>query len=231
MRQPEPDARWTAFLKALKDKKEPTDPIVLEAYNAHLGKVLNENYDYACDLARHPDDRDVLVAFFLSGAHREEIAKSLLIPDAVLQVFEQLVIDLSVFRNKLELLRYGQQYKRQATKRGAELVELGTVQGPFALVQYFRHGHEEIVVDPKVYAREMMQQAFYFGMLSRGNSIKSNVAKESLRWLAATSTLLKDYDRILGDSHDTDEALLEIEKRKMTYTPMELGTSVEEFLH
>jgi hypothetical protein len=231
MRQPEPDARWREFLSALKDKQAPTDPVVLSAYNAHLGKVLNEEYDYACDLIRRPDDKDVVIAFFLSGANQEEISKSLKIPIPVLKIFEQLIIDTSVFRNKLELLRYAQQYKRQATKKGAELIELGIVQGPLALVQYFRHGHEEISVDPKMYAREMMQQAFYFGMLSRGNSIKSNVAKESLRWLAATSSLLKDYDRILGDAHDSDEALLEIEKRKMTQTPMELGANVEDFLH
>jgi hypothetical protein len=231
MRQPEPDARWRAFLEALKDQQAPTDPVVLAAYNAHLGRVLNDVYDYACDLARHPEDKDVVIAFFLSGASREEISKNLKIPAPVLQIFEQLVIDSTVFRNKLELLRYAQQYKRQATKKGAELIELGIVQGPLALFQHFRHGHEEITVDPKVYAREMMQQAFYYGMLSRGNSIKSNVAKESLRWMATTAALLRDYDRILGDAHDSDEALLEIEKKKMTYTPLELGTPVEDFLH
>jgi hypothetical protein len=231
MRQPEPDARWLLYLDAVKSSVEPTDPLVLAAYNAHSGKVPDNNYTYACDLAKHVDDKDAIIAFFLSGATREEISRSLNIPEPVLHIFEQLVVDASVFRNKLELLRYAQQYKRQATKKGAELVELGIVQGPLALVQYFRHGHEEIPVDPKMYAREMMQQAFYFGMLSRGNSIKSNVAKESLRWLAATSSLLKDYDRILGDAHDSDEALLEIEKRKMTFTPEELGTNVEDFIH
>lgn len=231
MRIPEPDARWQAFLKALKDKKEPTDPLVLAVYNAHLGKTLSDVYDYVCDLARNPDDRDAVVAFFLSGATIDETSRSLKIPTEVLEIFGKLVIDISIFRNKLELLRYSHQYKRGATKRGADLIELGIVQGPYSLMHHFLHGHEELDIDPKMFARTMMQQAFYFGMLARGNSIKSSVTKESLRWLTTTASLMKDYDRILGDSHDSDEALLEIEKRKMTHTPLELGTSVEEFLH
>lgn len=231
MKHPEPDAKWQQFLVALKEKKAPTDPLVLAVYNTYLGKNNNALYSYACDLARIPDNRDVIVAFFLSGATVEETSHSLHIPTNVLEVFGKLVIDLSTFRNKLELLRYAQEYKRRATKKGAELVELGIVQGPFSLMHYFRHGHEEIPVDAKVYAREMMQQAFYFGMLSRGNSIKAPVTKEAWKWLSTTAGLIKDYDRLLGDSHDSDEALLEIEKKKMTQTPEEFGVNPKEFLH
>lgn len=231
MKRPEPDARWQAFLTALQEQKEPKDEIALAAYNAHLGRTLDETYDYACDLARNADDRDVLVAFFLCGATIEEITKSLQIPSPVLQLFEKLVIDASVFRNKLEKLRYAREYRQRATKQGSELIELGLTQGPFGLMYHFLHGHEDLPVDTKAYARSMMQQAFYFGMLSRGNQIRSGVAKESLRWLATTATLMRDYDRILGDSHDSDEPLLEIKKRQMTNTPEELGLKVEDFLH
>lgn len=231
MKPRSPDARWREFLKAIQSNTEPTDPVVLEAYNSRLQVVKNDDYEYACDLAQELEDRDVLVAFFLSGADPEEISNSLHIPIPVLEIFKKLVIDLSVFRNKLEMFRYAQHYRSSATEKGSQLVELGVVQGPFALLHHFLHGHEELPVDAKMYARAMMQQAFYFGMMSRGNTIKSSVTKESLRWLATTATLLKDYDRILGDSHDSDEALLEIEKRKMTQTPLELGTSVDEILH
>jgi hypothetical protein len=218
-------------MMAIQSKKAPTDPITLNAYNSHFQTAKNDHYEYACDLAQELEDRDVLVAFFLSGADHEEISKSLRIPIPVLEIFEKLVIDLSVFRNKLEMFRYAQHYRSSATEKGSQLVELGVVQGPFALMHHFLHGHEELPVDAKMYARAMMQQAFYFGMLSRGNTIKSSVTKESLRWLSTTASLLKDYDRILGDSHDSDEALLEIEKRKMTQTPLELGTVVDEILH
>jgi hypothetical protein len=218
-------------LRAVKSETAPTDPFILTAYNAYTRIDVNEPYEYACDLIRKQDDKDVVVAFFLSGAGAKETAKSLGIPEDVLEIFRKLVIDLSVFRNKLELLRYAQTYRTTATAKGSELVELGVVQGPFALMHHFLHGHEELDVDSKMYARSMMQQAFYFGMMSRGNTIKSSVTQQSLKWLSATASLLKDYDRILGDSHDSDEALLEIEKKQMTKTPEELGVNVSDILH
>lgn len=231
MRKALPDARWRALVQAIHSETEPADPFLLDIYLAQIGKKDNETYKYAYDLASVIDDRDVLVAYFLSGAEISEISTSLAIPVAVLEVFSQLIIDKSVFRNKLELLRYAEFYKTNATAKGGELIELGVVQGPFALMHYFLHGHEELPVDSKMYARAMMHQAFYFGMMSRGNNIRSGVTQQSLKWLSATASLLKDYDRILGDSHDSDEALLEIEKRKMTQTPKELGVNVADILH
>lgn len=231
MRSPTPDARWQEVLWAIKSEKEPNDPIARAAYLAHTLKEVNEQYAYACDLAFVTADKDAIVAYFLSGATSAEISTSLGIPEDVLIIFQKLVIDLTVFRNKLELLRYSETYRANTTAEGARLVELGVVQGPLALMHHFRHGHEEIQIDAKVFARTMMQQAFYFSMMSRGNQIRSNVAKESLRWLSATTSLLKDYDRIVGESSDSDEALLEIEKRKMTQTPLELGAELSEILH
>lgn len=231
MRPVVPDARWKEFLRAVQTQIAPTDPLALLAYSVYCRTEDDAVVEYACDLARNRDDRDVLVAFCLSGAEAEETSKSLRIPIEVLAVFEKLVIDMSTFRNKLDLLRYAQHYRTMATEKGSDLIELGVVQGPFALMHHFIHGHEELVVDAKMYARSMMQQSFYFGMLSRGNTIKSNVAKESLRWLSATASLLKDYDRILGDSHDSDEPLLEIVKRQSTKTPEELNITKGEILH
>lgn len=231
MRQRHPDVRWQEVLQAIKSETPPTDAVALLAYDAHTKQLDDDPHAYACDLAFNQDDKDILVAFFLSGATTDEISKSLGIPESVLIIFQKLVIDPSVFRNKLEMLRYARDYRQRATEQGAKLIELGMSQGPFGLMYHFLHGHEELPVDTKAYARSMMQQAFYFGLMSRGNNIRSSVSKESLRWLAATSNLMKDYDRMLGDSHDSSEALLEIEKRKMTYTPDELGVNVEDFLH
>jgi hypothetical protein len=225
-----PDIRWQDLLTSLSSQQEPTDPITLTAYNVSLGKEQNDDYAYACDLALNDEDKETIIAFFLSGATVVEISNSLRIPLKVLDVFEKLVIDTSKFRNKLELLRYAEQCKKRF-KKVAHIIDLGIVQGPFALIYHFSHGHEELPVNTKEYARTMMQQAFYFGMMSKGNSLKSAVAKESLRWLTTTAGLLKDYDRILGDSHDSDEALLEIEKRKMTVTPEELGIDVDTIIH
>lgn len=231
MRRPVPDARYRLFLQAVDDRQPPDDLLALACYRAHTGHTPSEEHLYACELAGNPEDRDALVAFYLSGATSNETSESLGIPLAVLDIFGRLAIDMTVFRNKLELLRYVIEYKKTATETGSQLIDLGTVQGPVALMYHFLHGHEDLPIDSKNYARSMMNQAYYFSMTARGNSIKSGVSKEALRWLSATSNLMKDYERLIVDTHDNTEMMLAIDSVKSTYTAEELNLDPKTFMH
>jgi hypothetical protein len=209
--------------KAIDDKEAPMDVALRKVYDVVTGASPNETIQYALDLIENTEDQEVLVAFFLSGATIPEIAKSLRISDDVLAIFSWLVIDMSEFRNKLELRRYAETYGRTASSKGKKLITLGIVQGPSALEYHYLYGRETLDVNREEVAKELLTQTYFNGRLARGNSLVSDHSKESLKWTSAAAKALELVEGLNISTNKEDDAMEAVRKRVVTKTAEEAG--------
>ena len=223
-----PDRWWRQLKQAIDEKQAPLDPTLKKLYDVAGGITCDEMIQYALDLVEIAEDREVVTAFFLSGASISEISRSLRIPEDVLSLFSWLVIDMSEFRNKLEIRRYAEQYSRDASLKGQKLVSLGIVQGPAALEYHYLHGRETLDVNREEVAKELLSQAYFNGRLARGNSLVSEHAKESLKWASSAAKALELVENLNISTNKDDDALEAVRKRVVTKTAEEAGIPVIE---
>jgi hypothetical protein len=218
-----PDRWWRQLKKAIEERQAPLDPTLKKLYDVAVGITRDEMVQYAIDLIEVPEDREVLTAYFLSGATLVEISSSLRIPEDVLSLFSWLAIDMSEFRNKLEIRRYAEEFSQTASVKGQKLISLGIVQGPAALEYHYLHGRETLDVKREEVAKELLSQAYFNGRLARGNSLVSEHAKESLKWTSAAAKALELVESLNISTNKDDDALEAVRKRVVTKTAEEAG--------
>ena len=106
MRNVHPDWRWKALCVAVEGSVPPADALLRDVYNVITGESQHETILYVIELYQTLRSRDTLVAFFLSGADFPQILQGSGVDIDALRLFEQLYIDSSVFRNKMEWREY-----------------------------------------------------------------------------------------------------------------------------
>ena len=219
-------------MAAVEKQSRPKDSQLAKVYDFLTGEKDDDRVEYVVSLLDSPMARDRIVAFFLSGATLPEISKSLWIPIEVLELFQWLYVNKDEFRHKLEIYQYAQEYMRNVCEEeNEEWLKLGLEIGPLALIYKHLHGHENLPIDARMLTREMINQAFHLSMLARGNQITSSVAKEAYKWMGSASRMALSYDKLGLDDTAEDEALVAIERRKMTRTPEEAEVPPDTILH
>lgn len=226
-----PDRKWRQYCKLVETKKAILDPLLLQVDAVRHGKLEDDDIAYALDLIEDPEHKDGIIAFLLSGEDLMGIATWLRIPLPVLEIFCALCFDRNEFRNKLELRSYARKYAREiAQPENTELIASAILLGPKYMMYHFQTGNEEMPMDPREFAKNLIHQAFHISRVARGNPINSPASKEALRWLNAASKLITGYDKVPGDdlTDDDSEAMIAIEEVKISRSVTELGLAPDD---
>jgi len=202
-----PDRNWQIVQKALEDNRVPKDTFLAEVCEAYKDRTKDEELSELIQYIEEDYYRDVLVAFFLSGMPRNDIAKFLRMEDDLLSKFELLVVNPFEFRNKLDIFWYAEKYADACVdERGRQIVQAGIQLGPYGLMAQYTHGNEDIPIDTKQITKKMLQVAYTLSQVARGNPITSMQTKEAFKWMNGASKMAKESERIGADTTEEDEA-------------------------
>lgn len=211
------------------------DPLLQKVDAVRNGKFQDDELEYVLDLIENPNYKDEVIAFLLSGADLPLISSCLRIPIPVLEIFCELCFNHTEFRNKLEWRAYAVKYAKDiAQSENADLIRSAILLGPSYMVYHFQQGNEQINLDPRDFAKHLIQEAFHLSRVAKGNPINSPATKESLRWLNAAAKLLTGYDKVLSDNmddNDNDDALVAIEEVKISRGIEECDFSKDSVMH
>ena len=228
-----PDFRWRKLVKCVKSKSPPTDALLRPIYDVIFGTKEDEVIDEVLSLVNHNFNHDIMVAFFLSGALFHEIENSIQVKRSVAKLVKLLIIDMQVFRNKLELLDYIRYYQRHlACKRGKKYVEIAVEGGPSDLAYVLRIGRESIEdFDPSnILKRLIMSTAHTSYALKNNPSVAAQ--KMLLEQTNAACKLLTAYDRMHeDDAPQSFEALAAIVNRRTAVPIDSLGITRDQLVH
>jgi hypothetical protein len=174
-----PRHRYEVTDQAVKQRLEtPAQPRMAALYMLLAGQPCPDSaVEYAHDIYAVVRHRETLDAFLLARTPIEKIVSCLEINFEVITTYADLFMDMQVFRNRLELMTYVQDY--DGTDEGKELASAGVRVGHDYLLWALGSSQE---VDPRVVVRRTMADAYFRGMAHKGNSLTSLVAKEALRW-------------------------------------------------
>jgi hypothetical protein len=233
-RETNPAWRLAKLLKAVKKNQRPKDEYLGNLFDVLTGCVQDDEISYALDLVRVREHKEALLAFFLCNSTLKHVSTVLSIETSVLEHVRDLILDPSVFRNKLERFSYARELvenKKALTDKGREYIKAGLIHGPEILGQHFALGDEEDTINPKKLVEHFIKTAYYLSANARGNSVTAETTKQARMWMLDVLKYFDAYKDWQGGINDGDEALVAIEKRKATISADELGISPDEIYH
>lgn len=190
MRALEPRHRYLEVRNAWRTKVSLSPLLQNDVYATEYLKLLtndptapaSETVQHAADLFSDERHRGILDAFLLAGATLKEAASALDVPEAVVDVYQYLFFDTTVFRNKLERMSYSSSY--EGDPWASEYVRSGVVVGVSYLMWSFGGGND---VSTRDAVRNAMTDAFFKSRAHRGNTLTSGVSKEAHKWLSTAT--------------------------------------------
>jgi hypothetical protein len=234
----EPDQNWKLVQKCLEEKTPPEDPDLLEVYNHLAGIEESSRVGYVLRKWREPDYRDVLVAFFLSGATPEFVANVFECNEKpiveALGLFEKLFIDMTVFDDRLEQLCYCDYYLENLCDKTMEknqaIVREAVKHGHRTLASWFCRGSFEHQLKREEIADSLLLIAYTQALAGRDAPILSNVAKEAHKWVKTTIDVV-NFKEEKKSSDTVMSALLAIAETRGPNRLLESGVKPEDILH
>lgn len=178
-----PDHRYRAVLAAVNGKQAAPSDAKSLALLQLLTKgpaTVAQDVLYAKDLYGETEHKCVLDAFLLTRSSPDEISSVLEIAVDVVETYAYLYMDMSTFRNRLEIVSYAARY--EGDDYGRELVRTAVNVGPDYL--HWAYGKPRDTFDPRKVILHTMTDSFYRGMAHRGNALTTSVAKEAHKWWA-----------------------------------------------
>lgn len=232
---PQPDRLWKQVIEAYDSGTCPGDPFLKRVYSVMVGETEDETVQYALEKIAEPKDRDAIVAYILSGATNEMIANSLWIRSTeVVDVFSKLYMDITVFRDKLEHLRYCEYYledRCEDDERNQALIQQGISHGPKALELWWKRAKDEVNIDRDDIADAVLRMAFTNAMAAKDVSVTHPIAKEAHRWVKTALDAIQVRDADRDDLGEDLDAMLAIEKHLSTKTPEEANVPLDQIMH
>lgn len=226
-----PDHRLQAVLTALRDGGDaPADPLSAELLSLlDNSGPASEVVQYANDLYIDEEHRPIIDAFLLTRCPLEEVSALLVIDVAVLQVYGHLFMDMSVFRNRLEIISFAARY--DSNSYGKELVKTAVMVG----VEYLRwtYGDLKQEFDPRDIIRRTMVDSYFRGMAHKGNALTTNVAKEAHKWWQTAVKNAELSERLSPSTgrQAIEELRIALTKRDETITSDQFVVPPSEILH
>jgi len=219
--------------QAVHSKIPPSDTLLKDIYNVILGELSHETYKYIIEMYKVPQQRDTLVAWFLSGANMGQIKQGSGVDQEALAAFELMFIDSASFRNKMEWRAYSEYYVAHccADEMGQKQVKMGVLEGPIPLLAFWKKGNEEIKLTDTEILTQQALLAYVKSLAARNASITDPEAKEALRWgqFAVSSAARRN---ILNDTTETEvDAIMAIKRRRATLEAKEAGLSLADIAH
>lgn len=208
----------------------PSDPLMASLYTLLSGGVCDDaEVTYAYDLYATPNHQAALDAFFLARMTLPEISNITEIPESVLATYAMLFMDLSVFRNRLEIVSYAGNY--EGTDYGRELVRVAvTVGGEYLRWTFGKAGDQ---LDNRSVVRLTMVDTFFRGLAHKGNALTSDTAKEALKWWSVSIKNAETLEKIDPRTAKTafEELRITLEQKDSTHTVESSPVKPADILH
>lgn len=225
MRQREPAHRYLAV------KEATTPPLHLferALFDALAGTSIDSPAVYAYEIYDNVFEREIMQAWVLSGADDALVLHILNIPTEVTQAYRHLFFDVTVFRDRLDILSWVRTYPKtpSATQDGGAILQTAVMRGPKALAWIYGRG--EVEVDPVDVMRHAMSDAYFRGLSNRDHRLSSKEA-------AVTHALMNSAVKIAAaldkkKPSDANALALKLKYRELT-TPVGQAQAAEELLH
>jgi len=230
-RDPRLRNRWVvAATNASSPPKEFPDRMTEELYKlVTTGACDDSDVMYARDLYLVKEHRAAMDAFVLSKMPDEQVRDLIGVPISALEMYRQLYMDVSVFRNKLEIITFANEY---GDTYGAEMVRAAVMIGPDYLL--WSYGSQDIAaLDNRLVVRKTMIDSFFRGLAHRGNALTSGVAREAQKWWGTAIRNAQILEEIDPRATKTafDELRITLGKRDITHTSDQAPVPVTEILH
>lgn len=226
-----PDHRFRYVQGALQGRDGfPEEPRMQQLYALLSGSEAAATIRYAYDLYNNLEHRIAVDAFFLASTPRDLISTTLAIPVEVLDVYSYLFMDVSVFRNKLEILTYAKDYAGGAHAK--EMMRTAATVGSEYLLWMYGNPDTE-TVDSRYIVRRVMVDSYFRGLAHKGNPLTSAMAKEAKSWLSmsiSNAALIEKIDPRTAKAA-VNELRIAIEGKDTTVAPEQAPVPIEEILH
>lgn len=218
-----PDHRFQAVMAALNEGGTAlADPLSAELLSLlDNSGPASDAVQYANDLYVDEEHRAIIDAFLLTRCSLAEVAALLSIDAQVLQTYGHLFMDMTVFRNRLEIISFAARY--DGTPYGKELVKTAVMVG----VEYLRwtYGDLKQEFDPRDIIRRTMVDSYFRGMAHKGNALTTNVAKEAHKWW---QTAVKNAE--LSERLNPSTGRQAIEELRIALTKKDETVSADKFV-
>lgn len=231
-----PDWRWERVQRAVEDQAPPEDPFLLQAYevaNGTTDPAEASAIEEALYLYHVPYERDVVIAFLLSGASLQQTHYGLGISLESLANFEALFMDRKTFKNKIEWRLYAQYYAAQrVVPEVKQMLLSGMAHGPAVLMDHWTMGNDVMEVPEREIVSRWAMTAYSKALVARGANVTSQEAKEAFKWGAMAIKSVSELRNTRAETNGAGmDALLAIEKRRVVVSPKELGISLTDIGH
>lgn len=227
-----PDHRYRTVLAAMNASQPvPSDPksAALFALLTKAPGSVASDVVQAHDLHTEVEHRCVVDAFLLTRSPHHEIASVLEMDYSVVETYAHLYMDMSVFRNRLEVVSYAARYDGDAY--GKELVRTAVSVG--ADYMHWAYGKPRDTFDPRRVIQHTMTDSFYRGMAHKGNALTTSVAKEAHKWWATAVKNAELSERLNPSTakQAIEELRIALGKQDETHTPDAFDVPVTDILH
>ena len=226
----QPDHRYRAVLSAVQEGTAPTEPQMAALYAVYDNATCpSDLVQYAHDLHEDEEHRAILDAFLLTRCPLTEIVAVLEIDVPVIETYVFLYMDVTVFRNKLEIISFAAHY--ESSNYGKELVKTAVQVGPEYL--HWAYGKLSDAIDPRTIIRRTMQDSYFRGMAHKGNGLTTGVTKEAHKWWATAIKNAELTERM--DPSTAKQAIEELRialgQRDETIGPDDFDVPLTDILH
>lgn len=226
----QPDHRFLRTKEALTGASpRPEEPRMLSLLEILEGTESTTPVRYAFDLYQNAEHRMVLDAFFLAMTPKDLITDTLNIPAEVLEAYGHLFMDMSVFRNRLEILTFAKDYP--GTPYAKEMIRTAVTVGYDYLLWAYGNPNMD-AVDSRHIVRKVMVDSFFRGLAHKGNALTSAMAKEAKGWLSmsvSNAALIEKIDPRTAKAA-VNELKIAIEGKDSTLSTERAPVPVDEIL-
>lgn len=159
------------------------DPLCAELAEILRGNNAQSDVVYAYELYVEETHRQAMDAFTLAQSPLDVFTAVFEIPIPIVQVYQHLFMDMSVFRDRLDRLAYAANYQKlyACEDHVAERMRSAVTAGPDYLRWQYASPNPQM--DPRKIVRESMMDSFYRSMAHKGNALVSGVTKEAVKWM------------------------------------------------
>ena len=218
---------------AIEKDEPPVDNFLAAVYRVLKGEAEGDTVVDALEWVQDPEFRDVMSAFILSGAAVELVCNVLEVEPEVVHNFCELVLDKKVFKHRLEMRRYAQQYVAHvcSSEAMANLIKKAIIEGPTVVESFVLTGEERLSISRADMAANLAQMAYTKAMTVRHADLTDEESQEALKWHGSALRAISSLDSINDVADNELDALLAIERQDTTTTAEAMGIKPEDLLH
>jgi hypothetical protein len=205
----EPDHLYDELVKEVeRTGTAPTDDPIRHAIGTLLlGEMTaptEVQYAYSIYLSNYK--REVLEAFLITGADAEHINAVLAIPVEVIQVYLAIFFDQAVFRDRLDLETYVQEYPAGHDSGYGRKLKLDALEhGRHWISQKFGRDHYQVPAAAAL--KETINQAYIFSKVAGSVPIDSVEAREARQWSGTMVNGIRVFPEIADAEAGARDAL------------------------